>query len=132
MAYFADLTPYTYIGNLTRENERNVGWLDRDHAFAQGHIPEGVLATIFALCKTPVNQTRGFHPCVFCLDWSMGIKVTRDGTTVLLGSAEIRVPSRSGLIYAAPTLIYHYIKDHNYQPPQEFIDAVSQLSHSML
>lgn len=62
----------------------------------------------------------------------MGIKVTHDGTTLLLGSAEIRVPSRLGVVYAAPDMIYHYIKDHDYVPPQEFIDAVLELSHSML
>ena len=127
MAYFADLTPYSYIRGAARENERNIGWLDSDHSFAQGPVSERVLATVFTLCKAPVNQTRGFHPCVFCSSGPAGIQATYDGTTLLLGSAEIRVPSRAGLVYAAPNMIYHYIKDHHYQPPQEFIDAVSEL-----
>ncbi|MCX7805518.1 MAG: hypothetical protein N3A38_10060 [Planctomycetota bacterium] len=37
---------------------------------------------------------------------------------------EIRVLGRDGKIYAAPTLIYHYVVAHKYRPPQEFIDAV--------
>jgi hypothetical protein len=44
---------------------------------------------------------------------------------MLLGSAEIRVPGKDGKVYAAPNLIYHYIKDCGYLPPQEFIDAVA-------
>src|SRR5215831_8408668 len=124
MAYFADLTPYRYIERVAREDERNIGWLDTHHAFTRGPVEERVLGAIFALCKTPVNQTRGFPPCVFCSGGHMGVEAVRDGTPLRIGSAEIRVPGRSGLVYAAPNMIYHYIKDHDYQPPQEFIDAV--------
>ena len=28
------------------------------------------------------------------------------------------------MIYAAPNLIYHYVKEHRYLPPMEFINAV--------
>ena len=41
-----------------------------------------------------------------------------------LGSAEIRVKGINGKIYAAPNLIYHYIKDCGYLPPREFLDAL--------
>jgi len=40
---------------------------------------------------------------------------------MLLGSAEIRVPEKAGKTYAAPNLIYHYMKDRGYLPPQEFL-----------
>lgn len=39
-------------------------------------------------------------------------------------SAEIRVPGRNGKTYAAPNLIYHYMKDCGYLPPQEFLEAL--------
>jgi len=42
----------------------------------------------------------------------------------LLGSAEIRVISGQGQLYAAPNLIYHYVVSHNYSPPPEFVLAV--------
>ena len=29
-----------------------------------------------------------------------------------------------GAIYAAPNLIYHYVAEHHYAPPQEFVDAL--------
>jgi hypothetical protein len=44
-----------------------------------------------------------------------------------LGSAEIRVPGANGRIYAAPDLIYHYMKDCNYLPPREFLEAIEAL-----
>ena len=34
--------------------------------------------------------------------------------------------SESGVIYAAPTLIYHYVEVHEYKPPDEFIRALSE------
>lgn len=132
MAYFADLTPYTYIRRTARENELNVGWLGDQQDFPQGRVPEEVLEKIFALCRTPVNQTRGFYRCLLCPDKGLnrnpGYTVVRDGITLLLGSAEIRVNSKSGKSYACPTMIYHYIKDHSYKPPEEFINAVLDLS----
>ena len=30
----------------------------------------------------------------------------------------------TGRVYAAPTLIWHYVTEHGYRPPDEFIDAV--------
>jgi hypothetical protein len=43
---------------------------------------------------------------------------------LLLGSAEIRVISNTGVIYAAPNLIYHYVHAHSYAPPAGFVEAV--------
>jgi len=42
----------------------------------------------------------------------------------MLGGSEIRVFSPRGQIYAAPTLIYHYINTHHYDPPEEFMRAL--------
>jgi hypothetical protein len=51
------------------------------------------------------------------------ITVERDHQKIDLGNGEIRVIGASA-IYAAPTLIYHYVVAHSYQPPEEFIEAV--------
>ena len=48
----------------------------------------------------------------------------RCGKTLRLGFAEIRAFSDDGKVYAAPNLMFHYIVDHSYLPPSEFIDAV--------
>ena len=43
---------------------------------------------------------------------------------VWLGNGEIRVTGEDGTVYAAPTMIAHYVAEHHYLPPQEFVDAV--------
>ena len=37
---------------------------------------------------------------------------------------EIRVRGDERTVYAAPTLIVHYVEAHRYRPPEEFIAAV--------
>ena len=56
---------------------------------------------------------RGLHTCEFC--------------HVIKNTGEIRV-FNNDKTYAAPTMIYHYIKYHGYIPPKEFILAVKNSS----
>jgi hypothetical protein len=129
MAYFADLTPYTYLQGVVEEGAFNIGWLDVHHPFPQGGVSSEVLAKVFALCKSPAHHTRGFHTCPWCLHGKnvLGIPIERDGVRLTLGHAEIRVICCLGIQYACPDMVYHYIKDHSYLPPQEFIDCVLQM-----
>jgi len=46
------------------------------------------------------------------------------GRSVVLGDAEIRVVAENGTLFVAPTLILHYVVEHGYQPPPEFVDAL--------
>ena len=122
MTYFTDLTPYSYLSE-SPDAVVNVGWLDPEHPYERGAVAEQVLSEIFELCSRPVNRTRGYHLCPFCEVKQMGLPVTLGGKRLTLGSAEIRVstPERT---YAAPDLIFHYIRDHGYKPPDEFVRAV--------
>jgi hypothetical protein len=122
--YFEDLTPYQYLSDATDKNSLNVGWLDRKYLFNKGEPTEYFLDKLFKLCKSPVNQTCGFHQCPFCVSGKWGVEEVRNGQTINLGSAEIRVTGLNGIAYAAPDLIYHYVKQHHYLPPEEFIKAV--------
>lgn len=46
--------------------------------------------------------------------------------STVLGRREIAIPSvNKNIAYHAPTLIYHYISEHHYLPPQEFLDALA-------
>jgi hypothetical protein len=40
-------------------------------------------------------------------------------------NGEIRVP-HGGITFAAPVLIVHYIEEHRYLPPAEFLKAVEE------
>lgn len=126
MTYFPDLTPYEFVKGWGKtENLLNVGWLDRGHSFPTAEPDHEIVLILEQFCKRPVNQTRGFHLCHLCtVEPSRQPTLVIDGRSIYLGSAEIRVPGETGIVYASPTLIYHYVKDHGYRPPDEFLQAV--------
>jgi hypothetical protein len=124
MGYFADLTPYSYIQRTARECELNVGWLDNQHPFLVGSVPQEVLSKVFQLCRKPVNLTRGKQSCDLCRERGLACTGEHEGVRLELGNGEIRVIGSAGKVYASPVMIYHYISEHKYLPPQEFIDAV--------
>jgi hypothetical protein len=118
---FADLSPYIYT--RVTSTEKNVGWLGESSVFDTMQGDELLLDMLWRHCKISVAQTRGIHDCELCRSRRSYI-VERNGERLLLGSAEIRVISRAGSVYAAPNLVYHYVQAHQYRPPMEFIDAV--------
>ncbi len=119
MAYFADLTPYTYFAAPRASaygTVLNIGWLDGDQPYPiWPGSPDNAISRVIADRLDELRdkhrrvQTRGFHVCPFCL--------------VVSGSAEIRV-SHKGITYAAPELVAHYVGVHGYRPPDVFLDAV--------
>ncbi len=50
--------------------------------------------------------------------------VDQGGCSHLLGAAEIHVDGGGGAAFAAPSLIVHYVTEHEYLPPVEFREAV--------
>jgi len=52
------------------------------------------------------------------------MQIEFEGETVKVGNSELRIFGSEGIIYACPTMVFHYVKDHLYRPPQAFIDAV--------
>jgi membrane protease YdiL (CAAX protease family) len=125
MTYFADLTDYTYIPTdyASRPGTKNVGWLSAGHAFETGEPTEEFLERLWNYCTVSVAPTRGVHGCEFCPGKDVHL-AERNGNKLQLGTSEIRVFSDAGDIYAAPTLIYHYVRDHGYKPPGQFIQAL--------
>jgi hypothetical protein len=65
---------------------------------------------------------RGVHVCDLCSSWK-SLHASFAGASLFLGSAEIRVFGDS-VVYAAPTLVFHYVTAHQYQSPSEFVEAV--------
>ena len=130
--YFADLTPYAYPpflrGSPPDPRLLNVGWLDTHHSFSVGDLPERIIEQLLWVCvSVRTNITRGYYPCPFCPKAASGTLVTCQGKQVILGSAEIRLAGANGQTYAAPNLVYHYVKRHRYLPPGEFLAALSEI-----
>lgn len=119
-----DLTPYAACDDAEAIGltPLGVGWLDRRRPFATGAAPAGLLERLLPFCEEPavvcpfVTQ----QPCPLC-----GQRITLDlaGRQLPLGQAELRVIGAED-VYAAPTLIYHFIEAHRYRPPAEFVQAV--------
>jgi len=124
MTYFKDLTDYTYCRHALSD-ARNVGWLESGKPFHTGTPDAAFLAKLWEFCKVSVAQSRGWHECSFCKSEDAIIFAERNGEHLRLGTAEIRVFSADErTTYAAPTLIYHYVEVHQYEPPIEFKRAV--------
>lgn len=120
--YFKDLTKYDY---LYSGNACNIGWLDNIEPYEKGGVSQEFLDLLWGYFRYPVNVCRGFHTCNLCGKACEGVPVIRHGIKRRkAGFYEIRVWGPDGKEYGAPSLIYHYITEHGYKPPQEFIDAV--------
>jgi hypothetical protein len=144
MTYFPDLSEYAYElkadhglschtgtwGGIRHTTCLNVGWLDSAYEYPRGEMSEEVIELLFEHCKRPCREMRGFHDCQFCLKSSERhppqMQVQRNGENVWLGDAEIRVLAADATLYAAPNMIYHYVTEHQYLPPQPFIEALFQ------
>lgn len=142
MTYIEDLSKYTYARSEDyRPVTKAVGWLSRDQKFETALPTDELLDLIWQYCKVWVGQMRGSHACEFCPSGLSSAhdfnslrealrradsfrRVERNGDVLMLGSAEIRVFGRAGLIYAAPNMIYHSVSVHHYNPPDEFLDAL--------
>jgi hypothetical protein len=126
MTYFSDFSPYSYLETDEKKRILNIGWLDNMHTFNKGENDIAILRKILGFCEKAVNKTRGYHLCPFCDNPSFGFVVECENSRIVLGSAEIWIKGEKDIIYAAPDLIYHYMKDHNYLPPKEFLTAVEK------
>ena len=117
MSYFADLTSHKYTEKKIEDGVLNIGWLGEGNEFPTGDVPAQFIAKLERLCSNPVFLHRGFHECELCCSWD-------DDKWKDLGNGQIRVYGSNGHWYSAPTMIHHYVTDHQYRPPEEFIDAV--------
>ncbi len=128
--YFRDLKAYTYEQRSELETVLNVGWLDKDHIFVTGEVEDTIIDKIEMMIVTykTTNQMRGNHVCNLCTPidpYEDTFYWPPTGKRVLLGSSELWILGKSNKVYAAPDMIFHYITEHNYLPPSEFLNAVA-------
>jgi hypothetical protein len=141
VTYFPDLSEYSYSKHAAH-NTLNVGWLSCDHPFPTGETSRRFRKRLRLLCEhsDPETYTLGFHSCELCpqpeepgktLDQDRFEAEQKEwGNKVFAlprSSAEIRVPGKGTVKYAAPVLIAHYVEAHHYLPPTKFIEAVQRV-----
>ena len=127
----ATAVPYSQEGRVSslvlKEGRQlcAVGWLERP-GFTTGQTPDACIEALVAAHSTKIvrDGTRGIHTCTLCgqnlpqLQW-------RDHAVQLKGHGHYLV-QMDETVYMAPELLLHYICEHAYCPPQEFLRAVSR------
>ncbi|MBC6309916.1 ankyrin repeat domain-containing protein [Listeria sp. FSL L7-1582] len=113
MVIFKDLS---YYSHQHYENARNIGWcISDEHVGKNTNVDKDLIRNLWDYIKRPVNKTR---------DAMLIEAVEYSDEKLNLGFAEIRVIDKNGERYAAPDLLFYYIVNGIYTPPQCFIDAV--------
>ena len=100
-----------------------IGWLERGTQFDTGPVPDGFTDKLLAFCQSDllVCEIGGRWHCGVDNHKMEPIRVGRQ--EFILGKGEIRVIGDDN-IYAAPDLVYHYVTEHQYRPPDAFVRAV--------
>lgn len=122
--YIPDLSPHPCRGGVREISSLlMVGWLGRSHSFPTGMIDTKYITKLEQIISSEqmVLKLRGRRFCELC-DKSIDMEI--EGKQYLLGTREIWIPTNTELIYVAPSLIYHFITEHHYLPPKEFLDAL--------
>jgi hypothetical protein len=96
---------------------RAIGWRHPDHPYTKGEVPARFLARLKELvvrCAESsdalyLGASGGYHTCEFC------------GRAHGIGN--FGVPDRD-LLFLAPEMVLHYIEEHQYCPPADFVAAV--------
>ncbi|WP_444944774.1 hypothetical protein ACJJIK_08690 [Microbulbifer sp. ZKSA006] len=127
--FYEDLSNYCYCLKIPVATVRNIGWLDSSKKFTTGEVDDSILTKLAEILvlkgdvDVHVNWTRSLDPCA--LSGKTDISVLHEGKAVFLGGSEVWLPSiKKGEYFAAPSLIYHYIKGYKYLPPKGFLEAV--------
>lgn len=115
MAYFADLDTTTQI---TRgPHVRAIGWLSAKHTYPRGSSSAAFIDRLRSLCQRWIES-------VGALDWPVAAGPhTCELCNQFRASGYIGVPAGEAL-FVAPEMVAHYVEQHGYLPPEEFVDAV--------
>ena len=128
--HFPDLTPYTNYLLTPVERVQNVGWLDANAPFVTGSAGAVLLEKLERIILSSgttdfhVNRLRSAREC----DLSAPCGKVSTAGGVLLGWSELWIPRPdSATFFASPSLVYHYIAVHGYEPPREFSQAIEAI-----
>lgn len=130
MPYFPDLSSYPNVDPGLGLRVFSVGWLAKGKPFRRGPVPLAFVHELRLLAQHTENPTRQWHVCEFC-ERPIDIIASNPAYETVWesfrsGHAEIHVCAANKTVYCAPDLILHYIAEHQYRPPDEFIEAVLQ------
>ncbi len=115
MSWYADLEKQTMVAS--GDHIRAIGWLSSSYPFQQGisspafltRLREFVLLAGDSAAALYFPVFGGVHKCELCLNFWHG--------------CNFGVPE-GDVLYVAPGMIAHYVEQHGYVPPAEFVEAI--------
>lgn len=138
-SYYPDLSEYVNIHNRSNQplsNVFNIGWISNNHTFTKGPVESDFINKLKLLHdKNGTLLYRSIRICTYCYELEnnnpnideTNIEMDLDLFGFTSMAKEIWVPDlTSGIIYASPALIVHYVIHHQYQPPECYVNAVLQ------
>jgi len=111
--HFDDLSNDTYLGHCPYL--KSIGWLGAGHEFTTGDPP----ADLVALLEEQLKD----HWCCFACAGRHGCEFCQAEGREHLDSRNFIIPGKT-TAYLAPGMILHYVQQHRYLPPAEFIEAL--------
>ena len=101
---------------------RAIGWLEK-RGFKTGKVAKQCIAALVESLQRGIfnDGYRGFHSCALCGKFQPEFKWKRR-RIVAPGHGHYLVQHRQ-IVYMAPGMLLHYIIDHDYCPPIEFLEA---------
>jgi hypothetical protein len=111
-----------------------VGWLGNS-VTSKGSVEKDVLDALLEAYESNAvfsDGTAGWHDCELCpgpeawySDGKIGPLICWRGRQIRLYGHGHHLLRHGSIVYMVPALILHYILDHNYRPPEEFLKAVT-------
>jgi hypothetical protein len=137
--HYVDLSSYCHEISFNIDDVKNVGWIGRNQEFACGESEQKFIDKLKTIILKSgkgtydvlVDKIRGSYECPICGEQELEIR--DENTYFILGSAEVWIPDSKvcGNYFSVPGLIVHYIEDHQYRPPEEFINAVLEFNYDI-
>lgn len=115
------MTWYPDLGTATMvdwgDHIRAIGWLHESHSFPVGdsrpefvrELREITSKASYAMDALGWAAFAGFHTCEFCGEFE--------------SIRNVGIPA-GAILYVAPEMVSHYVEQHSYLPPEEFVEAV--------
>ena len=126
MSYFEDLSRFRYLFGGSSAI-LNVGWLEAPRPFPRGAVAPEDVARLERLLVHGFQPAfaKGWHGCSLCGQTSTDPPIEREigGQRRVLGADILFVPAGKRM-FAAPSLVIHYIEAHGYRPPEPFLEAL--------
>ncbi len=128
--WFEDLTEYDFFGRKDSKKffgedytiiPTAVGWLENGKPYTTGEIPEELCGKLseFINTRAITHVFLGIHECDLC-----DVELSANQLNIINGfGSKTTFIAYKDRLYIFPDLIIHYINDHSYLPPAEFIEG---------